>query len=78
MTHTYAILTVSPAAYQEIRSALEEAGYADQFKQTRRGEVIDLHGLALWTPYVEPTDNQEIEAAELASRKACADTPSSP
>lgn len=69
MTNSYAILTVSSEAYQEIRSALEAAGYGDQFKQTAKGEVIDMHGLALLERYTEPTDNQEIELAELASRR---------
>jgi|SRR6185295_6072699 len=45
MTYTYAILEVSPSAYQEIHDALERAGYAHCF-EGREG-VIDMHGLAL-------------------------------
>lgn len=47
MTHTYAILEVSPGCYAEIRRRLEEAGYRHVFHDTDDGEVIDMHGLAL-------------------------------
>lgn len=49
MTHTYAILDVSPEAYAEIRAKLEEAGYQHAFHtRVRDGEeVIDMHGIAL-------------------------------
>lgn len=47
MTHTYAILTVSPACFSEIRRKLEEAGYADLIHDDLDGLVIDMHGLAL-------------------------------
>lgn len=48
MTHTFAILQVSQLTYDEIRRLLEADGYADQFKSiSGRGEVIDMHGLAL-------------------------------
>lgn len=46
-THTYAILHVSPATYKEIRTLLAAAQYQDQFHQDDRGELIDLHGLAI-------------------------------
>ena len=48
-THTYAILEVSHAAYVEIKSKLEAAGYSDQFHDDREGDgvVIDMHGIAL-------------------------------
>lgn len=47
-THTYAILRVSAAAYQEIRRLLADAGYEDQFHEdSNHGEVIDMHGIAL-------------------------------
>ena len=48
MTYTYAILEVSAAAYDEIRGALEAAGYQDAFHDDGDGyEVIDMHGIAL-------------------------------
>jgi hypothetical protein len=47
MTHTYAILNVSPEAYREIREKLEAAGYDGQFHDRENGEVIDMHGIAL-------------------------------
>ena len=46
-THTYAILEVSPAAYQEIRAKLEAAGHEQAFHDEDDGEVIDMHGIAL-------------------------------
>lgn len=48
-THTYAILKVSHATYEEIRAKLEAAGYQDQFHDDRDGDgiVIDMHGIAL-------------------------------
>lgn len=48
-THTYAILKVSHAAYEEIKAKLESAGYQDQFHDDRDGDgiVIDMHGIAL-------------------------------
>jgi hypothetical protein len=42
-TRTYAILEVSPAAYAEIRGALEKAGYEHAFHD----DVVDMHGIAL-------------------------------
>lgn len=42
-THTYAILEVSPAAYDEIRAKLEAAGYEHAFHDG----LVDMHGLAL-------------------------------
>lgn len=42
-THTYAILEVSAAAYEEIRALLEAAGYQHAFHD----DVIDMHGIAL-------------------------------
>lgn len=48
VTHTYAILEISPAAYREIRDALSAAGYSDAIvPDTREGEVIDMHGIAI-------------------------------
>lgn len=47
-THTYSILELSPAAYQEIRSKLEAAGYTDVFhRDDDHGETIDMHGIAV-------------------------------
>lgn len=47
-THTYAILEVSPEAYNEIHEALERAGYHHTFIQGRgEAEIIDMAGIAL-------------------------------
>ncbi len=48
MSHTYAILQVSQATYDEIRTRLEMAGYQDQFHDDEPGgPAIDMHGIAL-------------------------------
>lgn len=46
-TYTYALLEVSPAAYDEIKRLLDAAGHKDQFHDTHNGVVIDMYGLAL-------------------------------
>lgn len=50
-THTYALLDVSPACYEEIRAKLAEAGYDHLFHEDVDGDrvatVIDMQGLAL-------------------------------
>jgi hypothetical protein len=45
VTHTYALLEVSPAAFAEVAVKLREAGYTQAFNQDET--EIDLHGLAL-------------------------------
>lgn len=44
MTHTYVELELSPAAYDEIRQKLEEAGYEHAFNDEA---TIDMHGIAV-------------------------------
>lgn len=48
-THTYAILRISQAAYDEIRERLQAAGYESQFHPDTDGdgERIDMHGIAV-------------------------------
>lgn len=51
MTHTYAILKVSQAAYDEIKAKLVEVGYDHAFLTDALGlvgnELIDIHGIAI-------------------------------
>lgn len=47
MTHTYAILGISSAAYQEIKEKLEAAGHDHVFHDDGNKVVIDMHGIAL-------------------------------
>ena len=48
VTHTYALLEVSPAVLAEIKAKLNAAGYADQFHaDDEHGLIIDMQGLAL-------------------------------
>lgn len=47
-THTYAILKVSRASFDEIKAKLEAAGYQDQFiEENSEPLAIDMHGIAL-------------------------------
>ncbi len=44
VTHTYATLAVSAAAYDEIRQKLEDAEYQHAFMDDG---AIDMHGIAI-------------------------------
>lgn len=44
MTYTYAILEISPAAYDEIAAKLKAAGYGHVFGSDSE---MDMHGIAL-------------------------------
>lgn len=47
-TYTYAVLDLSPAAYEEIRQKLTDAGYGHAFHTGRDGRtVIDMRGIAV-------------------------------
>lgn len=43
MSYTYAVLDVSPAVFEEVKTKLKAAGYDHAFD----GDVIDMHGIAL-------------------------------
>lgn len=47
MTHTYALLEVSPAVHAEIRAKLRAAGYEHAFHREDDREVIDMHGIGV-------------------------------
>ena len=47
VTHSYAILKVSLAAFDEIKRKLEVVGYEEAFHEQEDGLVIDMHGIAL-------------------------------
>lgn len=60
MTHTYAILPVSPDTYAEIRGKLDSAGYSSQFHDKNDdAEVIDMHGIALRATATPPQFSPE-------------------
>jgi len=50
-THTYVVLKISPAAYNEISEALRAAGYDQAFMDDPHRDsdvpLIDMHGIAL-------------------------------
>jgi hypothetical protein len=58
VSHTYAVLEVSPKVYQEVRALLEAAGYSHAFI-SGRNEVIDMHGIALAASASEPAPKPE-------------------
>jgi hypothetical protein len=58
MTHTYAVLDVTPMAFAEIAAALRKADYDHAFQDD--GTVIDLHGLAIQATRKATTTNIEI------------------
>jgi len=43
MTHTYALMQVSPSSFEEIARLLKDAGYSHAFVD----DALDMHGLAL-------------------------------
>ena len=47
MTYTYAILKVSQAVFDEIKTKLEVAEYDHAFHEDDEGLLIDMHGIAL-------------------------------
>lgn len=47
VTHTFAVLEISAAAYDEIKSKLEAAGYQHTFIEEDEKILIDMHGIAL-------------------------------
>lgn len=68
MTRTYAILDVSPAAYDEIEAKLRSAGYEHAID-----EVIDMHGLALRrTPLIRTTSPHELTPRQLTDMMSAA------
>jgi hypothetical protein len=57
-THTYAIMDVSEAAYNEIKKKLEDAGYQHAIHIDRDGSVVlDMHGIALAIETLPPVPN---------------------
>jgi len=63
MTHTFAILGISKAAYEEIRELLKSAGYEHAIMQQVGREVIDMHGIAI--SIQSPELEQNPEAVEI-------------
>ncbi len=46
-THTFALLEVTPAAFEEVRGKLEDAGYTHAFHRIDDRAAVDMHGIAL-------------------------------
>src|SRR6185436_17851212 len=47
ITHTYVLLELSPAAFDEVKQNLEAAGYQHAFHHDGERQLIDMHGLAV-------------------------------
>lgn len=48
-THTFAILELSAAAFEEIKEKLELAGYEENFIYKGKELIIDMNGIAVKT-----------------------------
>lgn len=59
-THTFSILEISQAAYEEIKAKLIEAGYQHAILEEGGQEVIDLHGIAIKREVVESVDMKNV------------------
>ena len=46
-THTYVLMDVSPATFEEIRGKLEEADYGHAINKERDEVHLDMHGIGL-------------------------------
>lgn len=46
-THTFAVLELSPAAFNEIKTKLEAAGYQHVFIKEDEELTIDMHGIGV-------------------------------
>jgi hypothetical protein len=58
-TYSFVVLELSPAAFEEIRSKLEAAGYQHQFHVEQERTVIDMHGIAVSPPKKAPLENEQ-------------------
>src|SRR6516165_2840434 len=70
MTHTYAILKVSPPTYNEVARRMQQAGHNNVFHEGKgKHPVIDMHGIAL-EPDVEikPGEASFFAGSVLSSR----------
>ena len=59
-THTFAILEISKAAYDEIKGKLIDAGYEFAIMKEGDMEVIDMHGIGIKAEVVESVDIKNV------------------
>lgn len=75
-THTYAILEISYAAFEEIRASLAKAGYEHQFTKDDDGRlVIDMVGLALAPERVPSPRTINVNGKEMSFTERTIDYP---
>lgn len=63
MSHTYVLMTVSKATYDEVAAKMKEAGYDHVFhdEKDEDGVLIDMHGIAL---KLDPGDRYIVMASQ--------------
>ena len=61
VTHTFAVMQLSEAAYGEIRKSLEQAGYDHAFLEDG---LLDMHGIAVGQKPAAAVENPHIEHAQ--------------
>lgn len=59
-THTFSILEISKAAYEEIKGKLTEAGYEHAIIKEGEREVIDMNGIAVGPEAFESVDIKNV------------------
>lgn len=59
-THTFSILEISQAAYEEIKGKLIEAGYQQTIMEEGEREVIDMNGIAITAEVFESVDTKNV------------------
>lgn len=60
MSHTYAVLQISRAAFDEIRSKFKDAGYEHAFDDAAEGgPVVNMHGVAVQALHEDPTQDRK-------------------
>lgn len=68
-THTYAILEVSPKAFNEIADKLRAADYGHCFHEDGERIVIDMHGIALQSANAD--ESQTVATAQRSANTEC-------
>jgi hypothetical protein len=72
MTHTYAILEISQAAFDEIKTKLEAAGYQHAFEPNAQDvALIDMHGIALKSDGVVNLGRHQCYCGEYETCNVC-------
>lgn len=67
-THTYVILELSRAAFDEIKTKMLHAGYHFAFDEQKDKTIIDMHGIAVMEDdEIKPPSLEVIEKVTLTN-----------